>query len=562
MCAQVTYRWGYGKQVSAVSHAIRIGFEGEKQVSTGLRFLRQNRSYLSLHLGPEVRGKSNNQQSTSQKALEKKLPQCMQNRPEFECVLSSSQNSTPGEKTEIDPREQVAQSHVKKKLFIIKCVFYLFIYSCLSGLIKLNRVNMESRQERKPKKPHYIPRPPGKPFKYQCFQCPFTCNIKSHLFNHMKYNLCKNSISLVSQRGEQTGRASRAPQNSTSSNQIPTEPSMPAKPSPIRPNHPNSKARTVEKLDELAVQDVEGGDNKEGNESPVKKLTENSSEMISNESRDPGTVETIIKCASSSAFSPVQRKCENEARAPRKADQPSSHIPVRPSFHPGPTWGLRTTSAPLKPPADYPPYMVPERTTHAFYQTYLQNQSIPPAYCLSLQEHNRPFVPAPLIPPNHPSLLQPYPYRYSHPLLQVPPLPYGVYPPEHMPSLQGPRYIPMEMFSHGFESRDYGRYAYIQSGSFSRPSEARGNQQHRGDRNTRQSPMAGCAATGSPDRPSIVEITQHHSINPQHSAYREPQSECQSDCTTPGRGPITETERLLRNVCTKQKESSTQKQRR
>ncbi|XP_051982655.1 zinc finger protein 750-like [Xyrauchen texanus] len=59
-------------------------------------------------------------------------------------------------------------------------------------------------KERKPKKPHYVPRPPGKPFKYQCFQCPFTCNQKSHLFNHMKYNLCKISISIISKQ-KQTG---------------------------------------------------------------------------------------------------------------------------------------------------------------------------------------------------------------------------------------------------------------------------------------------------------------------------------------------------------------------
>ncbi|KAF0881200.1 PRR35 protein, partial [Crocuta crocuta] len=39
---------------------------------------------------------------------------------------------------------------------------------------------------RKPKKPHYIPRPWGKPYNYKCFQCPFTCLEKSHLYNHMK----------------------------------------------------------------------------------------------------------------------------------------------------------------------------------------------------------------------------------------------------------------------------------------------------------------------------------------------------------------------------------------
>ncbi|KAI5091057.1 zinc finger protein 750 [Silurus meridionalis] len=417
---------------------------------------------------------------------------------------------------------------------------------------------METRQERKPKKPHYIPRPPGKPFKYQCFQCPFTCNIKSHLFNHMKYNLCKNSISLVSQRGDQTGRASRASQRSTSTNQVHPEPSMPVKPSPIQPNNPNGKMNTIEKLDELASKKVEVEHNGEGNESPVKKAPENT-ELISSESRDPGAVETPIQCTSSSAFSPVQRKSENEAVPLRKADQPPSHGPVRPSFHPGSTWA---TSAHLKPPADYPPYMLPDRTAHAFYQTYLQNQSIPPAYCLSLQDHNRPLVPASLIPPNHPSLLPPYPYRYSHPLLQgVPPFPYGVYPPEHTQTLQGPRYIPMEMFSHGFEPRDYGRYAYLQPGSYSRPSEARGNQQHGGDRATRQSPMAGCAASGSPDRPSIAEITQHKASNTQHSTHREPQSTCQTECTTPGRGPIREPERSM-DLCTKQQESSTKKQRR
>ncbi|XP_062330912.1 proline-rich protein 35 [Osmerus eperlanus] len=52
-------------------------------------------------------------------------------------------------------------------------------------------------KERKPKRPHYIPRPWGKPYNYKCFQCPFTCMEKSHLYNHMKYSLCKNSLSLL-----------------------------------------------------------------------------------------------------------------------------------------------------------------------------------------------------------------------------------------------------------------------------------------------------------------------------------------------------------------------------
>ncbi|XP_078081548.1 zinc finger protein 750 [Mustelus asterias] len=73
---------------------------------------------------------------------------------------------------------------------------------------------MSLAKERKPKKPHYIPRPPGKPFKYKCFQCPFTCNEKSHLFNHMKYSLCENSISLVTDQ-DQTGKCPKPSSNET-----------------------------------------------------------------------------------------------------------------------------------------------------------------------------------------------------------------------------------------------------------------------------------------------------------------------------------------------------------
>ncbi|KAI9536620.1 hypothetical protein NQZ68_031694 [Dissostichus eleginoides] len=57
--------------------------------------------------------------------------------------------------------------------------------------------SISKHKERKPKKPHYIPRPWGKPYNYKCFQCPFTCMEKSHLYNHMKYSLCKNSLSLL-----------------------------------------------------------------------------------------------------------------------------------------------------------------------------------------------------------------------------------------------------------------------------------------------------------------------------------------------------------------------------
>lgn len=81
-----------------------------------------------------------------------------------------------------------------------------------------------SEKERKPKKPHYIPRPLGKPFRYQCFQCPFTCNQKSHLFNHMKYNLCHVSVSISSSRG--------GPAQEDTDERSSPDPSHPPAPSP------------------------------------------------------------------------------------------------------------------------------------------------------------------------------------------------------------------------------------------------------------------------------------------------------------------------------------------
>ncbi|KAM9454694.1 uncharacterized protein Hap1MRO34_020484 [Clarias gariepinus] len=70
-------------------------------------------------------------------------------------------------------------------------------------------------KEWKPKKPHYVPRPLGKPFKYHCFQCPFTCNEKSHLFNHMKYDLCKNSLSLISKQDKISSKTVNTATSST-----------------------------------------------------------------------------------------------------------------------------------------------------------------------------------------------------------------------------------------------------------------------------------------------------------------------------------------------------------
>ncbi|XP_076866239.1 zinc finger protein 750 [Brachyhypopomus gauderio] len=411
-------------------------------------------------------------------------------------------------------------------------------------------------QERKPKKPHYIPRPPGKPFKYQCFQCPFTCNIKSHLFNHMKYDLCKNSISLVSQREEHTGRASRAALRPLPSGHTPA---TPTKPCQTRPAHPVAKDTAGEKA-EGAAAGREAGDAERGR-SPAGKVPEVTPEMAAGEGKERGAGEAAGErvSSSSSAFSPVPRKCEGEAQKlfPRKGERGTTHSP----FLPAAGWAQRATPGPLRPPpatSDFPPYALAERLPHALYQPYLQSQSGPTAYRLPLQEPHRPLVSAPLLPPS-PSLLHPYHYRYGHSFLPAPPLPYGLYSsPDQAPSLQGHRYLPVEMYTPGFDPRDYGAYNYLHPGAYGRRSE--GSQQGGGgERAMRQSPPAGSAASGSPDRPRTAEFTQRHNSNSQHGAAdREAQATSQSEHISPGREPITELENSAKIARSRPQENATQ----
>ncbi|KAM6165172.1 proline-rich protein 35 [Erethizon dorsatum] len=91
-------------------------------------------------------------------------------------------------------------------------------------------------RSRKPKKPHYIPRPWGKPYNYKCFQCPFTCLEKSHLYNHMKYSLCKDSLSLLLDSPDWTcRRAPPSPRPRVSTPDCPRDPPGPG----IQPPVPN-----------------------------------------------------------------------------------------------------------------------------------------------------------------------------------------------------------------------------------------------------------------------------------------------------------------------------------
>ncbi|XP_071252151.1 zinc finger protein 750 [Salvelinus alpinus] len=426
---------------------------------------------------------------------------------------------------------------------------------------------MLSVQERKPKRPHYIPRPPGKPYKYQCFQCPFTCNEKSHLFNHMKYNLCMNSISLVSQKGGNTGRQTKTPGPANDklasltlkdrSGPLPVERLMtpgPANdklasltlkdrsgPLPVeRLMTPEGHRGGVENRREEKEEEEEEREKKEREEEKEKREKKEREEEEEREEACGSPVrkdiQSVIKSDTKelkeakalprpSAFSQVTPNRENPEGALKSSHNQSgepSLTPPMPSFH-NPTfaWGpMAAASMPLKPLPphiipEYPPYLFPDRhpALHPLYQPYFipgthhlsgpNSQTYRPSF---LETPQRPVIP---INPDHshPSLIPPYPYRYGLPL------PYGLYrPPDHHPHpipLPGSRYLPLDVYGPGpgpgLGPRDYDFYLHprLHGEPHSRPTEEGTSQVEQSrEKPTGLSPMEGCSALGSPDRPS------------------------------------------------------------
>ncbi|XP_051995439.1 zinc finger protein 750-like [Xyrauchen texanus] len=409
---------------------------------------------------------------------------------------------------------------------------------------------MDTLQGRKPKKPHYIPRPPGKPFKYQCFQCPFTCNIKSHLFNHMKYNLCKNSISLVSQRMEQTGKTPRVSQRSISLNHNSKEPILEAEASkPI--DTANDKIELVEM----------GNESNEKPESPIEEVTKVVIEPVC-EIRDKTADMDIPQNKITSAFTPVPQMCESKNLSlPQHKDDPSSSS--IPQFYQQMTpWVPPVSTAPLLPLIpDYSPYMVTERSLHSLYTPYTQNQANAQAYQLTPREPQRPLVPSPLVPTST-SLLHPFHYRYGHSLIPGS-LPYSLYqhPELHMP-LQRSRYFPLDVYSQRFYPRDYGGHQVSLSHSdpYSRLPEDRCVQEHNREKGTRHSPLAGCAASGSPDRPNAADVTQRVPITLRHISHGESHPDKQSQHVM--QGPTTAPDSLQKKSYGRPQENMLQKRER
>ncbi|XP_012726481.2 zinc finger protein 750 [Fundulus heteroclitus] len=372
---------------------------------------------------------------------------------------------------------------------------------------------METDQERKPKRPHYIPRPPGKPFKYQCFQCPFTCNEKSHLFNHMKYNLCQNSISLVTQKNGQTPRQTKAVAKAVS---VKTKDCTNVPPAVQGPEKEEAEEKKDESRDDTEELDV-------GCDSPAGKDDQNvakaSALSESDEAKD---------APRPSAFSPVTPNRDGAeasvATVQRREEPPASNI-----GHPSGPWGTRNlpfkSFTPLMVP-EYPPYLLPERP---LYPQYFLPRHVPgndpsaPSFQPEFIDAQRSLVQPP-IAPAHGAPFPPYPYRYCHTLQPVAPLPYTLYRPHELSMpISGHRYFPLDGYAQSFGHRDLDLYMYSQSSLNSSHSSAQGESHHgqSGDKTTRSSPKEGCSALGSPDRPSQANVLLRDSEPSQYTTTGE-----------------------------------------
>ncbi|KAM9346568.1 zinc finger protein 750 [Symphorus nematophorus] len=391
---------------------------------------------------------------------------------------------------------------------------------------------MEMAQERKPKRPHYIPRPPGKPFKYQCFQCPFTCNEKSHLFNHMKYNLCKNSISLVSQKTGQTGRQFKAVAKA-----VPVKPKDCLSPLPAaqKNNSPEKQQGVEEENKAESREDTEEVD--VGRDSPVNKDSQTvtkSTTVTERENKESTEAKSLPR---PSAFSPVTPKIDGADAFKSPMQQPEESQAPAPTFshHPGFPWGTISPSIPLKPfpppplVPEYPHYLLPDRPLYPPYYlpgNHHANEPNSPSFRPEFLDPQRPVVPQPITPPHTP-LFPAYPYRYCHPLHPGPPLHYTLYRPHELSMpITGPRYLPLDLYSPTFGPKDYDLYMHSRANhnAINTSAQDESSNGQSGDKDTRLSPKEGCSALGSPDRPSHAHIIQRDTEAPNYTNMGETQT--------------------------------------
>ncbi|NWQ61791.1 ZN750 protein, partial [Neopipo cinnamomea] len=415
---------------------------------------------------------------------------------------------------------------------------------------------MSLLKERKPKKPHYIPRPPGKPFKYKCFQCPFTCNEKSHLFNHMKYGLCKNSITLVSEQD----RVIKCPKSSSLEPKQINQLESTVKPTSSKsvtnglssldskPQYPFAKEDAKENVE---LQNQATNATIQGQKPAIpKELSPASSAAESALSVQP-LMEGMVR---PSAFVPVGE--HRDSKGPEISEvseilslsNKSSPFHTKSAFHaPAHPWKAGSPFlpefphkvAPTKGFGSISPYMqpmIPEYSPHfyehrlAIYTPYLLpgnsecESSALSVYGAQDQRHFLPH-PGPLPKPINPSAYEHY--RLFQQYHSTPPIPYGFCRPTDSPFYRFSHVagINRDQNSHLMEettllypaslspSQQYPLSSHKKQADYEKEMtllHAKGNPKD--DQNEREnakmSPLAGSAATGSPGRPSPTNFTQ------------------------------------------------------
>ncbi|XP_066092268.1 zinc finger protein 750 isoform X2 [Saccopteryx bilineata] len=424
---------------------------------------------------------------------------------------------------------------------------------------------MSLLKERKPKKPHYIPRPPGKPFKYKCFQCPFTCNEKSHLFNHMKYGLCKNSITLVSEQD----RVPKCPKSNS------LDPKQTHQPDPtVKPTSSKSVTNRLHHLDTKLPLGLAKDDSKENLEmqvcgphkGPGLKSSLHKEAMCPGPAPEAvmGTQSALEGVVRPSAFVPIgehRLKGPEHTKAPDTLALPSpttkaTAFHAKSAFHtPAYPW---KTSSPFLPPEfphkipttkgfsalspyvhptlpEYPPHFYTEHGLATIYSPYRLAGNSPecdtPLLSVYRAQDQRHFLPHPGPVPKHlnisPSTYDHYRlFQQYHPNM---PIPYGFYRPESAFSSYGLRVPPItgisqDQSSHLLEeatlvypasspsklnpSNSHQKHTDFEKDSPTLEAEDTSKHGQRDAEGTKMSPRAGSAATGSPGRPSPTNFTQ------------------------------------------------------
>ncbi|KAM6904443.1 zinc finger protein 750 [Xenentodon cancila] len=386
---------------------------------------------------------------------------------------------------------------------------------------------MDVVPERKPKRPHYIPRPPGKPFKYQCFQCPFTCNEKSHLFNHMKYNLCKNSISLMSQKNGQTGRQLKAFEKGNLTTAA--EKSNDGTDGPPAALNQSPKKHGVEEENKPELRD----DTEEldvGCNSPVNKSESRQSTSTETENRESNDTTDLPRPSAFSLVTPNRDGAEALKSPVQQAKESQAPAISHASF----PWGMISSTADLKPlPSvmvpEYPPYTLSNRPMYPpYYHPGHPHVNEPNSSSLQqeFQDPQRPMVQQPIAPP-HASPFHPYPYRYCHTLHPGPALHYTLYRPQQLSMpITASGYLPLDFYGQTIGHKDYDFYMFLRP-SHNHPHNSAQDEIHHGqnaDKATSQSPKEGYSALGSPDKPSQANIIQRDAEASQYTVEGESQT--------------------------------------